>query len=82
MHHAGPAPDEIGLLTGPDGWVSLRQDVRAGGGYAYGAVGADIHVFGDGTPVYLLFAHRPTTAHDTEWLRPSQPDAGRARRGR
>ncbi|MFI2761777.1 hypothetical protein ACH5A3_23370 [Streptomyces echinatus] len=34
------------------------QEVRAEAGYAYGAIGADIHVFGDGTPVYLPFEHR------------------------
>ncbi|MEO3973227.1 tetratricopeptide repeat protein [Streptomyces sp. CAU 1734] len=52
---------------------SVRQEVRAVGGFAYGVIGADIHVFGDGTPVYLLLAHRPAPAgHDpehTRWLR-------------
>ncbi|MBL1110316.1 tetratricopeptide repeat protein [Streptomyces sp. 5-8] len=48
------------------------QEVRAEAGYAYGAVGADIHVFGDGTPVYLLFEHRRVTGLDAGWLR-AQP---------
>jgi tetratricopeptide (TPR) repeat protein len=49
-----------------------RQDVRAVGGFAYGVVGADIHVFGDGTPVYLLLAHPDGVALDSAWMR-AQP---------
>jgi hypothetical protein len=30
------------------------QKVTAVDGFAYGVVGADIHVFGDGVPLYLL----------------------------
>ncbi|MFI8083068.1 tetratricopeptide repeat protein [Kitasatospora sp. NPDC086009] len=48
------------------------QHIRAEGGFAYGAVGADIHVFGDGTPVYLLLRHRRPAGPDPAWLR-SQP---------
>ncbi|WP_139140700.1 tetratricopeptide repeat protein [Streptomyces abyssalis] len=48
------------------------QEVRAEAGYAYGAMGADIHVFGDGTPVYLLFERAQVTAPDSAWLR-AQP---------
>ncbi|GAA3569135.1 hypothetical protein GCM10022222_61640 [Amycolatopsis ultiminotia] len=50
----------------------VRQEVRAEGGHAYGAVGADIHVFGDGTPLYLLFEHRRAAERDPGWLR-AQP---------
>ncbi|GGM13939.1 hypothetical protein GCM10010129_67610 [Streptomyces fumigatiscleroticus] len=50
----------------------LRQEVRAENGYAYGAIGADIHVFGNGTPLYLLFTHRGLPDADGEWLR-AQP---------
>ena len=53
------------------GWDAL-QEIRVESGYAYGTIGADIHVFGDGTPVYRLFEHQPVTALDTEWLR-AQP---------
>ncbi|GAA2439621.1 tetratricopeptide repeat protein [Streptomyces macrosporus] len=48
------------------------QEVRAEAGYAYGAMGADIHVFGDGTPMYLLFEHRRVIGLDAGWLR-AQP---------
>ncbi|MER5933598.1 tetratricopeptide repeat protein [Streptomyces sp. NPDC002054] len=51
---------------------AVQQVVHAQGGHAYGAVGADIHVFGDGTPVYLLFEHRRVTGSDAQWLR-AQP---------
>lgn len=57
--------------------------MHAVAGFAYGAVGADIHVFGDGTPVYLLYARneRGPARPDSAWLR-AQPsrmlDARRA----
>jgi tetratricopeptide (TPR) repeat protein len=53
------------------GWQTskpTRQEVRAENGFAYGVIGADIHVFGDGTPLYLLFAHRPPQRADSRWL--------------
>ncbi|MBT2482770.1 tetratricopeptide repeat protein [Streptomyces sp. ISL-94] len=55
----------------------VHQEVRAVAGFAYGAVGADIHVFGDGTPVYLLYARDRYGAadalrRDSAWLR-AQP---------
>ncbi|MEV0664667.1 tetratricopeptide repeat protein [Actinomadura luteofluorescens] len=43
--------------------------VRAENGFAYGAVGADIHVFGDGVPLYLLETWRPAPQTDPEFLR-------------
>jgi tetratricopeptide (TPR) repeat protein len=51
--------------------VSTEQHVTAHSGYAYGAVGADIHVFGDGSPLYLLQNWRPATVTpaDPVWLR-------------
>ncbi|WP_125788139.1 tetratricopeptide repeat protein [Amycolatopsis sp. WAC 01375] len=61
-----------GIDDGPPLPESLNQEVRAEGGYAYGALGADIHVFGDGTPLYLLFEHRQATSPDPQWLR-AQP---------
>ncbi|QLE70407.1 tetratricopeptide repeat protein [Streptomyces rectiverticillatus] len=59
------------MTEGP-GPAVLRQEVRAENGHAYGAIGADIHVFGEGTPVYLLFAYRRLLGLDGEWLR-AQP---------
>ncbi|MEU6841772.1 ATP-binding protein [Streptomyces sp. NPDC046716] len=55
----------------------VHQQVHAVAGFAYGAVGADIHVFGDGTPVYLLYARDTHGAadglrRDSAWLR-AQP---------
>lgn len=47
----------------------VSQHVTSTGGFAYGAIGADIHVFGDGTPIYLLENWRPTPSADPEWLR-------------
>ncbi|MFF9848508.1 tetratricopeptide repeat protein [Streptomyces litmocidini] len=49
--------------------MSVEQHVTAHSGYAYGVIGADIHVFGDGSPVYLLQNWRRAPAADPEWLR-------------
>ncbi|MFF7266380.1 DUF3856 domain-containing protein [Streptomyces sp. NPDC008159] len=49
--------------------VSARQVVTAKSGFAYGAVGADIHIFGDGTPVYLLENRRAAPRPSPQWLR-------------
>ncbi|MEU2281583.1 tetratricopeptide repeat protein [Streptomyces sp. NPDC013178] len=46
----------------------VEQRVTATAGFAYGTIGADIHVFGDGTPVYLLAKWRPSPEADAEWL--------------
>lgn len=53
----------------------LRGDtliVTAVAGHAYGVIGADIHIFGSGTPVYLLFEHHRVRNSDPSWLR-AQP---------
>ncbi|MEO6086155.1 MAG: tetratricopeptide repeat protein, partial [Umezawaea sp.] len=42
--------------------------VRAEGGFAYGAVGADIHVFGDGLPLYLLENWHAAPPADPQFL--------------
>jgi tetratricopeptide (TPR) repeat protein len=49
--------------------AAARQVVRAEGGFAYGAVGADIHVLGDGRPLYLLENWRPVPPADAAFLR-------------
>lgn len=53
----------------PDGDGRVELNVSSIGGYAYGTVGADIHVFGDGAPVYLLENWRPAPDADALWLR-------------
>ncbi|WP_329377597.1 tetratricopeptide repeat protein [Streptomyces sp. NBC_01716] len=63
---SGPAPN------GSDGTApepAARQVVRAEGGFAYGVIGADIHVFGDGRPVYVLRNWQGPPVSDPEWLR-------------
>ncbi|WP_328885205.1 tetratricopeptide repeat protein [Streptomyces sp. NBC_00316] len=44
------------------------QHVTATGGFAYGAIGADIHVFGDGTPLYILKSWSPAPEPEADWL--------------
>lgn len=48
--------------------VAQRQTVQAVNGFAYGCVGADVHVFGDGAPVYVLQRWRPERRPDPAWL--------------
>jgi hypothetical protein len=45
------------------------QNVTAVNGFAYGAIGADIHVFGSGLPLYLLANWQATPESDHGWLR-------------
>src|ERR1019366_4462257 len=47
----------------------LLQNVIAREGFAYGVIGADIHVFGDGVPVYLLTNWQNEPDADGQWLR-------------
>ncbi|MGK5497807.1 tetratricopeptide repeat protein [Streptomyces sp. URMC 125] len=46
----------------------VEQRVTATAGFAYGTIGADIHVFGDETPVYLPAKWRPPPETDAKWL--------------
>ncbi|MGV9728052.1 tetratricopeptide repeat protein [Streptomyces albogriseolus] len=48
---------------------SVQQHVTAVGGFAYGVVGASVHVFGDGLPLYVLEEWRPPADTDPEFLR-------------
>ncbi|MFC4532696.1 tetratricopeptide repeat protein [Sphaerisporangium dianthi] len=47
--------------AGPE---DVQQHVHAVAGNAYGAIGADIHIFGNGTPVYLLFRYSPSRGYE------------------
>jgi hypothetical protein len=51
------------------GSASFEQNITVTGGSGYGVIGADIHVFGDGMPVYLLINWQPELQADLEWLR-------------
>ncbi|MFJ4681717.1 hypothetical protein ACIP60_38195, partial [Kitasatospora sp. NPDC088783] len=60
---------EPGGRSDRGGWPGrMEQRVVAEAGFAYGAIGADIHVFGDGTPVYVLENWRPGEAVEDAWL--------------
>ncbi|MFB6613283.1 hypothetical protein ACFCV9_03520 [Streptomyces sp. NPDC056367] len=54
-------------MSEPD--PSARQHVTAEGGFAYGVVGADLHVYVDGPPSYVLEEWVPPPESDPEWLR-------------
>jgi tetratricopeptide (TPR) repeat protein len=49
--------------------VRPRQVVHVESGFGYGVVGADIHVFGDGVPLYLLENWSPGSAASPDFLR-------------
>lgn len=55
--------------TGPAIARTRVQNVIAVSGFAYGVVGADIHVFGNGLPLYLLANWSARLKADPEWLR-------------
>jgi tetratricopeptide (TPR) repeat protein len=44
------------------------QSITAVDGFAYGTIGADIHVFGDGLPLYVLANWQAEPEADREWL--------------
>jgi tetratricopeptide (TPR) repeat protein len=48
---------------------TVTQHVTANGGFAYGTIGADIHVHGDDSPLYLLEGHQPPPVLNLAWLR-------------
>ncbi|MFF5970012.1 hypothetical protein ACFY7C_00650 [Streptomyces sp. NPDC012769] len=54
-------------MSEPD--PSARQHVTAEGGFAYGVVGADLHVYVDGMPPYVLEEWLPPPELDPDWLR-------------
>lgn len=57
------------MSTPVHGAVPLRsQSVRAESGFAYGVIGADLHVHGDGMPLYLLDEWAPVPPVPTPWL--------------
>jgi hypothetical protein len=45
------------------------QNVTAVAGFAYGVIGADLHVLGDGTPLYVLENYQRPAFIDPHWLR-------------
>ena len=49
--------------------ATVRQVVTVAEGFAYGTIGADIHVTADQQPLYLLRAWRPARRLDDQWLR-------------
>jgi hypothetical protein len=52
--------------SGPES--PFAQNVTASNGFAYGAIGADIHVSDDGVPVYLLANWQAEPEADQAWL--------------
>jgi tetratricopeptide (TPR) repeat protein len=46
----------------------LVQNVTAVAGFAYGVIGADLHVLGDGTPLYVLENYQRPGLLDSSWL--------------
>lgn len=49
--------------------LRTTQSVQVTDGFAYGLIGADLHVHGDGTPVYLLSGWAPPGRVSSAWLR-------------
>lgn len=62
-------PIQPGGPRAPDEQPHHEQHVTAVGGFAYGVIGASLHIFGDGVPLYLLENWHPTPDADPEFLR-------------
>lgn len=61
---------EVRAMTARE--AHTAQTVTASAGVAYGVIGADLHVFGDGSPLYLLENWRRPGTVDSQALR-AQP---------
>ncbi|MFJ8842018.1 hypothetical protein ACIRFF_03835 [Streptomyces cyaneofuscatus] len=57
------------MATHANSTDGASQHVTAVGGFAYGVIGADLHVTGTGAPLYLLARWRPAPPTDPRWLR-------------
>ncbi|MER7945411.1 tetratricopeptide repeat protein [Streptomyces sp. NPDC094458] len=58
------------MSAAPDSTVPpAHQSVRAESGFAYGVIGADLHILGNGMPLYLLGNWSPAAPAPTPWLR-------------
>ena len=64
---AGSTADGEPELT--DAQNAYEQRIRVESGVAYGVLGADLHVWGQGVLLYLLETWRDTPDADVEWLR-------------
>ncbi|QUH03605.1 tetratricopeptide repeat protein [Saccharopolyspora erythraea] len=56
------------MTTAGDGPSQVHQEVRVEGGFGYGVIGADLHVFADRGPVYVLEEYRRSQPPDPDWL--------------
>ncbi len=54
--------------SGP-GRTVYRQEITVASGSAYGVIGADLHVFADGVPLYLLANWQGADEAEPSWLR-------------
>ena len=69
-------------MTGADrSEPPIVQNVVAINGFAYGVIGADIHVFANGLPLYLLANWQSEQPGSTQWLRGLPSRMLNARRG-
>jgi Tetratricopeptide repeat len=55
--------------SGPVRRSVYRQDITVVSGYGYGVIGADLHVFADGVPLYLLANWQGADEAEPSWLR-------------
>lgn len=51
------------------GEPEVEQRVSVASGVGYGAIGADLHIYADGVPLYLLAEHAPAARAGDAWLR-------------
>jgi tetratricopeptide (TPR) repeat protein len=58
------------MVIGPGvGEAEIEQDVSVASGVGAGVIGADLHIYADGVPLYLLVSHAPAARAGDAWLR-------------
>ncbi|MBT2898647.1 tetratricopeptide repeat protein [Streptomyces sp. McG3] len=63
-----PAPVPVTSPGSEPTWSQAVQNVHVESGYGFGTIGADIHVFGAGVPLYVLEAWASRPPGDTAFL--------------
>jgi len=51
------------------GETAVLQSVSVASGVGHGVIGADLHIYADGVPIYLIAEHAPTARAADPWLR-------------
>jgi hypothetical protein len=57
------------MMDSQAGAAEIEQSISVVDGVGHGVIGADLHIYADGVPLYLLSEHAPAGKVDAAWLR-------------